>query len=280
MDDEYYITCGNFNPRSPHGERLRSLTSTDSKATFQSTLPARGATICATVRLVARREFQSTLPARGATRPVLYSEKRGGLISIHAPRTGSDSMIRIFPSSVRHFNPRSPHGERRWNRQQRMEQRYFNPRSPHGERRHIIQHSNAGDVYFNPRSPHGERRQHRYVMVSQWVEFQSTLPARGATFKNLLLFRNVEISIHAPRTGSDPPRTRRRWARCYFNPRSPHGERLLSRFLLRHSGYFNPRSPHGERPDKFCCQEGIRAYFNPRSPHGERLITQTILCSR
>ena len=35
----------------------------------------------------------------------------------------------------------------------------------------------------------------------------------------------------------------------YFNPRSPHGERLatpegIQRYLLD----FNPRSPHGERP--------------------------------
>ena len=35
------------------------------------------------------------------------------LISIHAPRTGSDSL-RLMQIKLRlHFNPRSPHGERR-----------------------------------------------------------------------------------------------------------------------------------------------------------------------
>ena len=35
----------------------------------------------------------------------------------------------------------------------------------------------------------------------------------------------------------------------YFNPRSPHGERLVPRDWQRvHHEHFNPRSPHGERP--------------------------------
>ena len=56
------------------------------------------------------------------------------------------------------------------------------------------------------------------------------------------------ISIHAPRTGSDqfssPPNLS---MRCYFNPRSPHGERLLAEIIRPCNGDFNPRSPHGER---------------------------------
>ena len=77
--------------------------------------------------------------------------------------------------------------------------------------------------------------------------FQPTLPARGATtgakkavadalisthaprtgsdlFARLEHLKDV-ISTHAPRTGSDPCRTRTAPAQCYFNPRSPHGER-------------------------------------------------------
>ena len=37
----------------------------------------------------------------------------------------------------------------------------------------------------------------------------------------------VRISIHAPRTGSDRQGSRSRETARYFNPRSPHGERLL-----------------------------------------------------
>ena len=36
------------------------------------------------------------------------------------------------------------------------------------------------------------------------LQFQSTLPARGATSKLLQVQKEGAISIHAPRTGSDP----------------------------------------------------------------------------
>ena len=57
-------------------------------------------------------------------------------------------------------------------------------------------------VYFNPRSPHGERL-NTTTKSSDKTEFQSTLPARGATFTLAVNRRTSSISIHAPRTGSD-----------------------------------------------------------------------------
>ena len=35
------------------------------------------------------------------------------------------------------------------------------------------------------------------------IKFQSTLPVRGATIKNVSRVRHLRISIHAPRAGSD-----------------------------------------------------------------------------
>ena len=56
--------------------------------------------------------FQSTLPARGATRKLLATL-----------------------SARSHFNPRSPHGERRYRaKTTAARMKHFNPRSPHGER--------------------------------------------------------------------------------------------------------------------------------------------------
>ena len=100
--------------------------------------------------------FQSTLPARGATSPAcLRSTKRR--ISIHAPRTGSDEIFVENQAGIKHFNPRSPHGER-------------------------------------------PSRTHFCPLV---VQFQSTLPARGATRRQSAVSCFKSISIHAPRTGSD-----------------------------------------------------------------------------
>ena len=55
--------------------------------------------------------FQSTLPARGATSNSTFFLL--SYISIHAPRTGSDLGGAENAQRVSDFNPRSPHGERR-----------------------------------------------------------------------------------------------------------------------------------------------------------------------
>ena len=163
---------------------------------FQSTLPARGATFRADVLNFLLHLFQSTLPARGAT-ALVGAQQLIEVISIHAPRTGSDTQAIGSKLLQVHFNPRSPHGE----------------------------------------------REHRYVMVSQWVGFQSTLPARGATittagratpviFQSTLPARGATnppdegpvaraISIHAPRTGSDGRRERPKTATKRFQSTLP-----------------------------------------------------------
>ena len=64
----------------------------------------------------------------------------------------------------------------------------------------------------------------RYQMLPI-VEFLSTLPARGATAIIQELNKRDNISIHAPREGSDSPHPLRWWGRCNFYPRSPRGER-------------------------------------------------------
>ena len=77
----------------------------------------------------------------------------------------------------------------------------FNPRSPHGERPAQRTWTSAWRD-FNPRSPHGERRARR--KRRSW---------------------SSPISIHAPRTGSDPCTKGGGADPAHFNPRSPHGER-------------------------------------------------------
>ena len=148
------------------------------------------------------------------------------LISIHAPRTGSDGFR--YPSRWcwRKFQSTLPaRGATYLEECENWIEAYFNPRSPHGERRHQSV-SLWTEQYFNPRSPHGERRGDDDGRGA-CDRFQSTLPARGATSGVGDPLFNWRISIHAPRTGSDL----RRWCSIiiasYFNPRSPHGERPI-----------------------------------------------------
>ena len=60
----------------------------------------------------------------------------------------------------------------------------------------------AGLSYFNPHSPCGERPS-TAVAANALVEFQSTLPLRGATRAGRRPAHNAVISIHTPLAGSD-----------------------------------------------------------------------------
>ena len=150
-------------------------------------------------------------------------------------------------SAATHFNPRSPHGERPVpGAGSAARKSHFNPRSPHGERpggqaRRRNQHPIS---IHAPRTGSDDRprRNRRGLRISIHAprtgsdeavlegllftcQFQSTLPARGATrtathkrrrerFQSTLPARGATavaapaalhgaISIHAPRTGSD-----------------------------------------------------------------------------
>ena len=177
---------GDFNPRSPHGERqkhpIRFVNSTDisthaprtgsdmargcltttNSTSFQPTLPARGATARNHAPCEAG-EFQPTLPARGATSSCTSRKSR---------RT--------------HFNPRSPHGERQGETRRKPRPARISTHAPRtgsdgaGDSRRSSSPSN-----FNPRSPHGERHSTSTRRRAR-KSFQPTLPARGATASGYL----------------------------------------------------------------------------------------------
>ena len=101
---------------------------------------------------------------------------------------------------------------------------------------------------------------------------------------------NDNISIHAPRGGSDLFTILASSSPLNFNPRSPWGERLSPMALFipsvifqstlpvggatflqgvkcRCAGNFNPRSPWGERPDP-ACQGAMDHIFQSTLPVG------------
>ena len=85
----------NFNPRSPHGERLSlAIIASQVASNFNPRSP-HGERRRKSVRRGRRLRFQPTLPARGATRQRVTPPNAKG-ISTHAPRTGSD----LYPRSV------------------------------------------------------------------------------------------------------------------------------------------------------------------------------------
>ena len=157
--------------------------------------------------------------------------------------------------------------------------------------------------YFNPRSPHGERHE-EVVMATLTEPFQSTLPAWGATKNTIDRGIILNISIHAPRMGSDHQKWSTSPGTPYFNPRSPHGERHQKTGERRRIRYISIHAPR-MGSDVADAMDGIKVHvfqstlpawgatftmvtpvdmdldFNPRSPHGERRVcinTVTATC--
>ena len=94
------------------------------------------------------------------------------------------------------------------------------------------------------------------------AEFQSTLPARGAT--NSIIdgvTGSISISIHAPRTGSDLRKSAPEFPGKQFQSTLPaRGATWLDYQADDYPADFNPRSPHGERHanlNAFALEKGI-----------------------
>ena len=81
--------------------------------------------------------------------------------------------------------------------------------------------------------------------------FQSTPSSRRATRVDDLPVGAVQISIHALLTEGDSPVIVYTAYSSDFNPRPPHGGRLMaSSSPQHHIADFNPRPPHGGRQDQ------------------------------
>ena len=224
--------------------------------------------------------FQSTLPGWGATW-IRDTSTTILLISIHAPRMGSDL-------TVRRLTPReciSIHAPRMGSDQFHELSRLVVSISIHAPR----MGSDGGGIfcvlaipYFNPRSPDGERQIwvstpphsvlisiHAPRMGSDTVTDNCSglvgrisihAPRMGSDFAvDLSCYLAFAISIHAPQMGSDGERCGHGHVSVHnFNPRSPDGERLaFGRDGDHEICDFNPRSPDGERPIGRCptCSE-------------------------
>ena len=194
-----------FNPRSPRGERqeiyLQPVKSMNISIhaprggsdvlvpepfvpyqTFQSTLPAGGATVpCFSVFPVLFL-FQSTLPAGGATCDefqVWYHK----VISIHAPRGGSDSRLKSCEEASDCISIHAPRGgSDMMTIHQNDKDARISIHAPRGGSDQPLHLWICGIfLNFNPRSPRGERPSAGWRTSTPRKTFQSTLPAGGAT---------------------------------------------------------------------------------------------------
>ena len=167
--------------------------------------------------------FQSTLPVGGATSSGLDA-RRAVVISIHAPRGGSDrlripsrsrnvlfqstlpvggaTLVSLVSSSTLAFQSTLPVGGATKVRAKPYRLFLFQSTLPVGGATNVPAAIPPEKTNFNPRSPWGERPLSQSTWGFPWI-FQSTLPVGGSTSFFVPLFQQLFISIHAPRGGSD-----------------------------------------------------------------------------
>ena len=212
-------------------------------------------------------------------------------ISIHAPRTGSDMKEQTSLRCRKHFNPRSPHGERHVGEvikpceklfQSTLPARGATSASPLATLTKKFQSTLPARgatfwdkifyswlSYFNPRSPHGERRLPRYNDLRH-RRISIHAPRTGSDHITRRHHKCEEISIHAPRTGSDGSTESYSILRYEISIHAPRtgSDRCRCCFARAHRiSIHAPRT--GSDMDKSGCR-CFCGYFNPRSPHGER----------
>ena len=280
-----------FNPRSPHGERLVDALNARGWTQFQSTLPARGATRYA-IEDILRLQISIHAPRTGSDINFSRGVAPATFISIHAPRTGSDDgdWYDAWDSGAISIHaPRTGSDDNFHTCANRVLISIHAPRT--GSDLQGLRTAFARRTFQSTLPARGATVPDGWMAYS--TGFQSTLPARGATIFHGIFWQNLQISIHAPRTGSDAiytsfkmyifgisihaPRTGSDkmtllvfWKQLYFNPRSPHGERLFVAGLMIGLSRFQSTLPARGATSGGQARRPRAGDFNPRSPHGER----------
>ena len=168
--------------------------------TFQSTLPARGATFSVADFSIVD-EISIHAPCTGSDVHPTFDGGRFRTISIHAPCTGSDDVA-LSVSAGSHISIHAPctgsdslelvscqgvcisihapcTGSDNSSSSSRAARTDFNPRSLHGERRNDSDHFR--EVAISIHAPCTGSDSLRTACTFPTRRFQSTLPARGAT---------------------------------------------------------------------------------------------------
>ena len=183
-----------FNPRSPDGERREVATPCCSISYFNPRSPD-GERRYDAMYHPAQWRFQSTLPGWGAT-TMEFRTPLAGLISIHAPRMGSDKSPRRNSDSFYAFQSTLPGWGATHYSDYRNRVVHISIHAPRMGSDHVVwSEPGISRCNFNPRSPDGERL---FLVPYTWVMviFQSTLPGWGATAKMDIFAHDMGKIIH------------------------------------------------------------------------------------
>ena len=121
-------------------------------------------------------------------------------------------------------------------------------------------------VDFNPRSPWGERHLQGLFRAYRPGQISIHAPRGGSDLKHDQQQKRIHISIHAPRGGSDKAASGLSESHLHFNPRSPWGERPFRKCNRYHGKQISIHAPRGGSD----IQQPILAHNDDISIHAPR----------
>ena len=155
------------------------------------------------------------------------------VISIHAPRMGSDCEVAVEYSLRDEFQSTLPGWGATKAIMAGFAQGLISIHAPRMGSDVALAHAPPVEV-ISIHAPRMGSDMFCNMPISECASFQSTLPGWGATRPRLPRGVHVLISIHAPRMGSDMHWVCNVLRSQNFNPRSPDGERPAKMDIFAH----------------------------------------------
>ena len=253
-----------FNPRSPCGERpFCHPVSIHPSASFQPTLPLRGATSFKLALMISRLSFQPTLPLRGAT---ASPSCRAARIWFQPtlPLRGATLLGRGL-DAAHQFQPTLPLRGATLAGGQDLRRHLVSTHAPLAGSDPPHQGTLVGHGLVSTHAPlAGSDDLVKKHLIDRSVSTHA--PLAGSDFPGGARYRGRLVSTHAPLAGSDTVDIPGSVGTAEFQPTLPL--RGATRGRPARPGWppcFNPRSPCGERPCTMCLSACFWA-FQPTLP--------------
>ena len=179
--DEFYVRClGWFQPTLPlRGATVQRQHVIVAVGVVSTHAPLAGSDLLHVAHLL---DVQASTPRSPCGERHHRADRADALllVSTHAPLAGSDGSRRCPCTRPSGFSPRSPCGERLPCGGRCSAAPCFNPRSPCGER-HLLEPVVAVVQAVSTHAPLAGSDPAAYALIVVAVQFQPTLPLRGAT---------------------------------------------------------------------------------------------------
>ena len=223
---------------------------------FQSTRPARGATLEKTICICRFTDFNPRAPRGARPHCSAIALAMPGFQSTR-PARGATLATNAVLCFALHFNPRAPRGARLFFWGIIGGEIIFQSTRPARGATLPFRLCFLDSSYFNPRAPRGARLDRH--------SFAGTLQ---------------QISIHAPREGRDKIKQVAHPSDHNFNPRAPRGARPRRAETQACGLNFNPRAPRGARQNLLFCKVFYHAKFQSTRPaRGATAKVNKFLCT-